>query len=146
MFGISFQVCGIKFASWSYDDSSMIVTNRSAEGDSSYFLENGEWDLLEIPHTKHSRMYKCCPEPFSDVTFWVVIRRKPLYYVFNLIMPSIFLTATTLLTFVLPVESGEKVSLGVTVLLALTVFLLLVAETMPTTSESIPLIGKEFRK
>ena len=56
-------------------------------------------------------------------------------------MPGIFLTATTLLTFVLPVDSGEKVSLGVTVLLALTVFLLLVADTMPTTSDGIPLLG-----
>ena len=34
-----------------------------------------------------------------------------------------------------------QVSLGVTVLLALTVFLLLVAETMPPQSDSVPLIG-----
>ena len=34
-----------------------------------------------------------------------------------------------------------QLSLGVTVLLALTVFLLLVAETMPSQSDSIPLIG-----
>ena len=34
-----------------------------------------------------------------------------------------------------------QISLSVTVLLALTVFLLLVAETLPTQSESVPLIG-----
>ena len=34
-----------------------------------------------------------------------------------------------------------QVSLGVTVLLALAVFLLLVAETMPPQSDSVPLIG-----
>ncbi|KAJ4946200.1 hypothetical protein JOQ06_023869 [Pogonophryne albipinna] len=39
--------------------------------------------------------------------------------------------------------SGEKVSLGVTVLLALTVFQLMVAESMPP-SESVPLIGKYY--
>ena len=132
------------FASWSYDESSMLVTNRSTEGDSSFFIQHGEWDLLNIMQTKHSLYYDCCPEPFSDVTFWVVLRRKPLYYIFNLIVPSFLLTITTLLTFVLPVESGEKVGLGVTLLLSLTVFLLLVAETMPTTSESIPLLG-EYR-
>ena len=49
---------------------------------------------------------------------------------------------TALLAFVLPPESGEKVSLGVTVLLALTVFLLLVADTLPPLSDSIPLMGK----
>ncbi|XP_015235738.1 PREDICTED: neuronal acetylcholine receptor subunit alpha-9-II-like isoform X2 [Cyprinodon variegatus] len=40
-------------------------------------------------------------------------------------------------------DSGEKVSLGVTVLLALTVFQLMVAESMPP-SESVPLIGKYY--
>ena len=132
----------LKFGSWSYDDGSLLVTNSSQSGDYSFFLENGEWNLLDIPLKKHTAMYPCCPHSFTDLTFYVVIRRKPLYYVFNLIMPSIFLTATTVLTFILPVESGEKVSLGVTILLAMTVFLLLVAETMPTTSISIPIIGK----
>lgn len=46
------------------------------------------------------------------------------------------------LGFYLPADSGEKVSLGVTVLLALTVFQLLVAESMPP-SESVPLIGQQ---
>lgn len=46
-----------------------------------------------------------------------------------------------LLTFFLPPESGEKISLGITVLLSLTVFLLLVAETMPPTS-AVPVVGK----
>lgn len=32
--------------------------------------------------------------------------------------------------------------LGITVLLSLTVFMLLVAEIMPATSDSVPLIGK----
>ena len=47
-----------------------------------------------------------------------------------------------MLVFYLPPESGEKVNMGVTVLLALTVFLLLVAESMPPQSKNIPLAGK----
>ena len=43
--------------------------------------------------------------------------------------------------FLLPPDSGEKVTLGLTVLLAFSVFMLLVAENMPPTSEYIPLIG-----
>lgn len=33
---------------------------------------------------------------------------------------------------------------GVTILLSLTVFLNMVAETMPATSDAVPLLGKEF--
>ena len=48
----------------------------------------------------------------------------------------------TALGFYMPADAGEKVTLGITILLALTVFLLLVAETMPPQSEVVPLIGR----
>jgi nicotinic acetylcholine receptor len=51
------------------------------------------------------------------------------------------LSILTCLTFYLPTESGEKVSLGLTVLLAFSVFMLLIAESIPATSEFIPLIS-----
>ncbi|KAG5441474.1 Neuronal acetylcholine receptor subunit alpha-9 [Clonorchis sinensis] len=46
-----------------------------------------------------------------------------------------------LLSFWLPPDSGEKITLGITVLLAFSVFMLLIAENMPATSEFVPLIG-----
>ena len=56
-------------------------------------------------------------------------------------LPCVMLSALTLLVFCLPPDSGEKIALGVTVLLAFSVFMLAIAEKMPETSESIPLIG-----
>ncbi len=56
-------------------------------------------------------------------------------------IPCIMLSILTCLTFYLPTESGEKVSLGLTVLLAFSVFMLLIAESIPATSEFIPLIS-----
>ncbi|XP_007905679.1 neuronal acetylcholine receptor subunit alpha-7a isoform X2 [Callorhinchus milii] len=54
------------------------------------------------------------------------------------------LVGLALLVFLLPADSGEKISLGITVLLSLTVFMLLVAEIMPATSDSVPLIAQYF--
>ena len=136
------QICKMKFGSWSYDGTKVDFKNRSLTGDVSHFLDNGEWELLGMPMRVHVIYYGCCPEPYPDVTFYIIIRRKPLYYIFNLVIPAVFLTITTVLAFYLPPESGEKVSLGVTVLLALTVFLLLVDETLPPQSDTIPLIGE----
>ena len=73
------------------------------------FTQNGEWEFIGFPNQRHIVYYSCCLEPFSDITFYLIIRRKPLYYVFNLILPCIFITAVTLLVFYLPAESGEKV-------------------------------------
>ena len=45
------------------------------------------------------------------------------------------------MTFLLPPDSGEKIALSITVLLAYSVFMLLIAENIPATSETVPLIG-----
>ena len=45
----------------------------------------------------------------------------------------------------LPVESGEKISLEITVLLSLAVFMLVVSESMPPSSDNFPIIGMNFK-
>jgi len=62
--------------------------------------------------------------------------------VFNIIGPCLWLSVLSVAGFWLPAASGEKVTLGITVLLAFSVFMLLVAESTPATSEFVPLIGK----
>ena len=87
-------------------------------------------------------IYSCCSEPYVDITYTIVLRRKPMFFTYNLVFPCVLLMAIGTLVFLLPPESGEKVSLSVTVLLAMTVYQLLIAETIPATSEVIPLIGQ----
>lgn len=106
------------------------------------FLENGEWELLDTPLIRHVNNFLCCVEPYPTLEFQMIIKRKSLYYVTNLILPCAFSTICALLVFWLPPESGEKVALSVTILLTVTVFLLMVAEAMPAQSLVIPIICK----
>ena len=62
-------------------------------------------------------------------------------YVLNLILPGLAITMTALMQFCLPCKCGEKVSLGVTVLLAQTVFLLIVNDTLPPNSDTVSIAG-----
>lgn len=48
----------------------------------------------------------------QDVTFAIIIRRRTLYYFFNLIVPCVLIASMALLGFTLPPDSGEKLSLG----------------------------------
>lgn len=50
---------------------------------------------------------------------------------------------SALLVFYVPSESGEKVTLGISALLSMTVFLMTIRETLPPT-EKTPLISKYF--
>jgi hypothetical protein len=56
----------------------------------------------------------------------------------------VVITAVALLGFLVPAESGEKVSVSVTTLLSLTVFLMIVVENMPPNSDELPMIGKFY--
>uniref|UniRef100_A0A8C1GBR2 Neuronal acetylcholine receptor subunit alpha-7 n=1 Tax=Cyprinus carpio TaxID=7962 RepID=A0A8C1GBR2_CYPCA len=141
-FPFDIQKCELKFGSWTFDG--WLLDLQMNEADISGYMPNGEWDLVGVPGTRNELFYDCCKEPYPDVTFVVTIRRRTLYYALNLLVPCILLSSMTLLIFLLPADSGEKISLGITVLLSLTVFMLLVAEIMPATSDSIPLIGQYF--
>nr|ABJ09669.1 nicotinic acetylcholine receptor subunit 6 isoform II [Musca domestica] len=139
------QHCEMKFGSWTYDGNQLdLVLSSEDGGDLSDFITNGEWYLIAMPGKKNTIVYACCPEPYVDVTFTIQIRRRTLYYFFNLIVPCVLISSMALLGFTLPPDSGEKLTLGVTILLSLTVFLNLVAESMPTTSDAVPLIGTYF--
>ncbi|XP_019753533.2 neuronal acetylcholine receptor subunit alpha-7 isoform X2 [Dendroctonus ponderosae] len=139
------QHCDMKFGSWTHDGNQLdLLLNSEAGADLSDFITNGEWYLLGMPGKKNTIIYACCPQPYVDVTFTIQIRRRTLYYFFNLIVPCVLISSMALLGFTLPPDSGEKLTLGVTILLSLTVFLNLVAEKIPTTSDAVPLIGTYF--
>ncbi|KAM8825772.1 neuronal acetylcholine receptor subunit alpha-7-like isoform 1-T1 [Synchiropus picturatus] len=141
-FPFDIQRCELKFGSWTFDG--WLLDIQMKEADVSGYMTNGEWDLLEVPGGRNEIFYDCCAEPYPDVTFIVTLRRRTLFYALNLLIPCVLLSSMTLLVFLLPANSGEKISLGITVLLSLTVFMLMVAEIMPATSDSVPLIGQYF--
>ncbi|GFO36231.1 neuronal acetylcholine receptor subunit alpha-7-like [Plakobranchus ocellatus] len=139
------QRCQLKFGSWTLTGGLLNLTQDKEEGgDTSGFIRNGEWMLIGVPVERHAVTYECCPEEYQDLTFTIHIRRRTLYYGFNIVIPCVLISSLTLLLFILPPDAGEKISLGVTILLSLMVFLLLVAETMPPTSDAVPLIGIYF--
>uniref|UniRef100_A0A8R1Y907 Uncharacterized protein n=1 Tax=Onchocerca volvulus TaxID=6282 RepID=A0A8R1Y907_ONCVO len=135
------QHCAIKFGSWTYDGFHVDITNRSVNVDLSNYVESGEFDLVKVFQKRRVLKYTCCLETYPDVTFYIHIRRKTLYYLYNVVFPCLMMSVLTLLVFILPPDSNEKITLGITVLLAFLVFVLAIAEKMPETSDSIPLIG-----
>ena len=62
----------------------------------------------------------------------------------NVLLPCVMLSLLTLLVFRMPPDAGEKVSLSITVLLSFTVFMLMVSDNMPQTSNHIPILGKIY--
>lgn len=107
------------------------------------YWPNGEWEIMESPGEAHRISYPCCPNEFySDVTYQFILHRKPLFYVVTLVVPCLLISFLTILVFYLPSDAQEKVTLSVSILLALIVFLLLIPNLIPPTSTTLPLIGR----
>ncbi|XP_043927708.1 neuronal acetylcholine receptor subunit alpha-9-like [Protopterus annectens] len=137
------QRCNLTFGSWTYNGNQVDIVNAMDSGELSDFIENVEWEVHGMPAVRNVVTYGCCSEPYPDITYTLILKRRSSFYIFNLLIPCVLICFLAPLGFYLPADSGEKVSLGVTILLALTVFQLMVAESMPP-SECVPLIGKYY--
>lgn len=71
------------------------------------------------------------------VYFHMTLERKPMFFVFNLILPIVLMCIMNPFVFLLPAESGERVGYSVTVLLAIAVFLTISSSSLPAVSEPI---------
>ncbi|XP_041637364.1 neuronal acetylcholine receptor subunit alpha-2-like [Cheilinus undulatus] len=136
------QSCKMKFGSWTYDRAKIDLEPIEDTVDLKDYWESGEWAIVNAVGTYNTKKYDCCHEIYPDITYYFVIRRLPLFYTINLIIPCLLISCLTVLVFYLPSDCGEKITLCISVLLSLTVFLLLITEIIPSTSLVIPLIGE----
>ena len=109
--------------------------------------ENDEWELLNItldPKILVTQVYEEVNVAYPIFKIIFELKRKPSFYVLILILPSILVSSISMIGFLLPSESGEKVSLQLTALLSYVLLLLVVVDIIPPTGEKFPLIGMCF--
>ncbi|XP_017138825.1 acetylcholine receptor subunit beta-like 1 isoform X1 [Drosophila miranda] len=138
------QTCIMKFGSWTFngDQVSLALYNNKNFVDLSDYWKSGTWDIIEVPAYLNVYDGDSTHPTETDITFYIIIRRKTLFYTVNLILPTVLISFLCVLVFYLPAEAGEKVTLGISILLSLVVFLLLVSKILPPTSLVLPLIAK----
>ncbi|XP_075587845.1 nicotinic acetylcholine receptor beta1 isoform X1 [Dermatophagoides farinae] len=139
------QRCVMKFGSWTFNGDQVYLglINDRYSVDLSDYWKSGTWDIVDVPayiNVYNNSKYGKPTE--TDISFYITLRRKTLFYTVNLILPTVLISFLSILVFYLPSEAGEKVTLGISILLALVVFLLLISKILPPTSLALPLIAK----
>ena len=76
------------------------------------------------------------------MTFELTLKRRPEFLVMNILLPATMMSLLSALVFCLPAESGEKVGLGITVLLSFSVILLMITDITPRIGQPMPIISK----
>ncbi len=140
------QKCHLNFGSISYTANHLkLVFRKQPKGlgqvKSNSYYSNGNWVLKEFSSHLEDRFYDCCFLPFSMVRYSMVWKRLTGYWVLYLIFPCVCLSCISLFTFFIPAGSGERSGFGITTVLAMSVYLLVISDKLPEKSDHTPLIG-----
>ncbi|XP_062607795.1 acetylcholine receptor subunit alpha-1-A-like [Saccostrea cucullata] len=139
-FPFDVQECFLVFGSWSFDNSEINIIPDNPDTDLNRYYPNLEFDLIKYSIDNYTLKYAEWTHPFLFIRYTVVLKRKPLYYLFNILMPTVLLIIISLIGFFVH-GSEEKISIGLTTLLSMVVLQMVVADSLPPVSDAIPLIS-----
>ncbi|XP_034469198.1 acetylcholine receptor subunit gamma isoform X2 [Hippoglossus hippoglossus] len=151
-FPFDWQNCTMVFRSQTYSANEIELVLKQEDNqtlewvdiDPEAFTENGEWVIKHRPAKKViNTQYTKDEREYQEVVFFLIIQRKPLFYIINIIAPCVLFSSLCLLVYYLPAKAGgQKCTMSIATLLGQTVFLLLISKKVPETSKAVPLIGK----
>jgi len=103
-------------------------------------VSNGEWTIDNIQVINTISEIRCCGE-YSIAKYKITLTRKPAFILIYLAPPSVILVLLAMISFLIPIESGERIGFTTTILLAFMVFQLMMPEYLPKTSDQQPILG-----
>ncbi|XP_052770969.1 neuronal acetylcholine receptor subunit alpha-6-like [Mya arenaria] len=127
------QICDVCFVPMGYHPDE-VQSNIPDPGITLFKTGNAEWIIEKTSYFITNRY------SLSEPCFRFYLRRKSTFYMLTIIVPIAGMIITSSLVFLLPNESGERISYSITIMLALAVFQTVVADEMPKTSEPTAVI------
>ena len=132
--------CSILIESWRYDDT-MLRLEPYLKGFNflrvqqlkQWTVSKGNYSFSNVDYLKVIK--------FSKATFWIVLQRKPGYYMLNTIVPSIVISLTQLISYSIPIRSDARLELSFTCILAYSMFQGYVAADLPRSADNPPLLS-----
>lgn len=135
------QNCSIKIGSWTYSGHQIDLQIADSAADiTEYYHENSEWKILKTGTERHTKYYACCPDPYIDLTFNLLIQRRSPMFKAIVITPAIVVVFMTLASFWLPPQSGEKLLLNGIACVVICILLMFFSQLLPILAASPPLI------
>ena len=100
--------------------------------------ENCEW---QITHTAaETKVYSVGDDVYKNLMYSFTLQRKSLYVMIHVMVPVVLTSSLIVLVFILPPESGEKVTFSISVFLSLAVLQGIVNNALPVTSDGISVL------
>ncbi|KAL4235547.1 Neuronal acetylcholine receptor subunit alpha-7 [Mactra antiquata] len=133
-FPFDIQECELKFSAWSYSKYEISIHKRTIGVGLDEYSPSALWEI-EDTSTEEVNTTE------AALIFKLKLRRRPRFYVANILIPVFFLSILNVFSFLLPVTSGERAGYAITVFLSLTVFLTIVSDQLPNNSQNTSLLA-----
>lgn len=101
-----------------------------------HYMEHPEWRITGTNVTT-----KFVHGKITEISFIIHFSRKPEFLLINVLLPIIFLSVLNVLVFVLPYQSGERISYAITLLLTFVVFMNAMADELPPIGDPVCLLN-----
>ncbi|KAH3830496.1 hypothetical protein DPMN_103740 [Dreissena polymorpha] len=135
-FPFDIQICTMTIGGWAYrhDEIALAVSNSTI--DKSFYIENNQWDLLNDSSLHNLTTTDIAP----SFTIQLKLKRRSEFFVVYIIIPLIFLGLINNIVFSMPVASGERMSVAVTIFLSFVVYLEMINNNVPESSNPVAFI------
>ncbi|XP_060071706.1 acetylcholine receptor subunit alpha-like [Ylistrum balloti] len=128
------QTCSLQLNPWGYSSQQVKLNIPSSTMLFNYFSVNSEWDVLASYTSRWT-------QSFDMAIYYITIKRRHLNFLVSVVIPVIMLALVNPFVFILPFNSGERASYSITVLLAFTVYMTVVSDRMPASSQPMSYIS-----
>ncbi|KJH47092.1 hypothetical protein DICVIV_06852 [Dictyocaulus viviparus] len=86
------QECKLTISSWTSSKSDIDYQAEFDDVNLDNFIPNEEWVVISFNMKRVEEKFVCCPEPWVLLEAVLIVRRKPLYYIVNLVIPTSVIT------------------------------------------------------
>ncbi len=128
--------------SWSHSAEQMMLLQYENKNvtNLTHLAHNSEWFIYNT--CAINKTIECGEKQIFWITRYAIqIKRESIFYFYFVLMPCGVLSLCSILLFWIPADSEEKITLGITILLALFVNSLIVSNYTPEATSDLPVIG-----
>ena len=118
--------CFLMIVPFGYQESEISVSHFEDHVRTDWYTPHKTWELVHTDVEKGDNPQR--------LYFYLKLKRQPMFFVLNLILPICLMSILNVFVFLLPPDSGERVGYAVTVLLSIAVFLTISSASLPATS------------
>ncbi|KAL4236041.1 acetylcholine-gated cation-selective channel [Mactra antiquata] len=125
--------CKFHFAEIDTEPGKIDLTTNEGNIESKDFQQLGPWVYEEcITHVSNNK---------QAIFYTLKFSRQASFYILAIILPLICIAFLSVLVFMLPCDTGERITFSVTIILAITVFITIMKDEMPKTAQPLPILA-----